>query len=43
MYFTSNDRSRNMFGYQPTTLDKGNDYVISWKLKGVYISKPKPL
>ena len=23
--------------------DKGNDYVLSWKSKGVYDSKPKPL
>ena len=49
MYFTTNDESQNMFVYQPTldTLelkkDKGTDYVLSWKSKGVYNSKLKPL
>ena len=38
-----------LFVYQPTldmlelTEDKGTDYVLSWKSKGVYNSKPKPL
>ena len=38
-----------MFVYQPTldTLelkrDKGTDYVLSWKSKGVFNYKPKPL
>ena len=46
---TSNDVSRNTFIYQPTldTLEsknfKGVDYVFSWKSKGVYNSKLKPL
>ena len=49
IYFTSHDGSQNGFVYQPTldTLelkkDKGTDYVLSWKSKGVYNSKPKPL
>ena len=49
MYFTTNDESQNMFVYQPTldTLelkkDKDTDYVLSWKSKGVYNSKLKPL
>ena len=48
IYFTSNDGSQNTFVYQPTfdTLelkkDKGTDYVLSWKSKGVYNSKLKP-
>ena len=49
IYFTSNDGSRNTFVYQPT-LDmlelrkyKGTDYVLSWKSKGVYSCKLKPL
>ena len=30
--------------YQPTLdTDKGNDYVLSWKSKGVFNSKLKPL
>ena len=47
-YFASNDGSQNTFVYQPTldTLelkkDKGTDYVLSWKSKGVYNSKLKP-
>ena len=49
MYFASNDWSQNTFVYQPTldTLeikkDKGTDYVLSWKSKGLYSSKLKPL
>ena len=49
MYFTSNNRSQITFVYQPTldTLDlkkdKGTDYIFSWKSKGVYTSKLKPL
>ena len=49
IYFTSTDGSQNTFVYQPTldTLelkkDKGNDYVLSWKLKGVFNSKLKSL
>ena len=50
MYFASNDGSQKMFVYQPTfdilewkTKDKGTDYVLSWKLNGVYNSKLKPL
>ena len=49
IYFTSNDGSQNTFVYQPIfdTLelkkDKGTDYVLSWKSKGVYNSKLKLL
>ena len=49
MYFTRNDGSQNLFVYQPTldTLelkkDKSTDYVLSWKPKGVFNSKLKPL
>ena len=49
IYFTNNDGSKNISVYQPTldTLelkkDKGTDYVLSWKLKGVFNSKLKPL
>ena len=49
IYFKSNDGSQNTFVYQPTldTLElkkgKGTDYVLSWKSKGVYNSKRKPL
>ena len=38
-----------MFVYQPTFIalelkkDKGADYILSWKSKGVYASKLKPL
>ena len=45
----ANDRSQNTFVYQPAldTLelkkDKGADYFLSWKPKGVYNSKFKPL
>ena len=47
--FTSNDGSQNKFVYQPTLdtwelkKDKVTDYVLSWKSKGVYNSKLKPL
>ena len=47
--FKSNDGSQNTFFYQPTldTLElnknKGTDYVLSWKSKGVFNSKLKPL
>ena len=49
IYFTSNGGSQNTFFYQPTlaTLElkkyEGTDYVLSWKSKGVYNSKLKPL
>ena len=49
IYFTSNDGSQNTFIYQPTLdalelkKDKGTDYVLSCKSKGVYNSKLKPL
>ena len=49
IYFTSNDGSQNTFVYQQAidTLelkkDKGTDYVLSWKSKGVFNSKLKPL
>ena len=49
IYFTSNDGSPNTFVYQLTldTLelkkDKGTDYVLSWKSKGVFNSKLKSL
>ena len=49
IYVTSNDGSPNTFVYQPK-LDlielgkgKGIYYVLSWKLKGVFNSKPKSL
>ena len=49
IYFKSNDGSENMFVYQ-TTLDalelkndKGTDHVLSWKSKGVFSFKLKPL
>ena len=38
IYFTSNDGSQNTFVYQPTL-----DFDLSWKSKGVYNSKLKPL
>ena len=47
-YFTSNDGSQNKFVYQPSLdaselkRDKGTDYVLSWKSKGVFNSKIKP-
>ena len=49
MDFTNNDGSQNIFVYQPTrdTLelkkDKSTDYILSWKSKGVFISKRKSL
>ena len=49
IYFTNNDRSQNTFFYQPILdiselkKDKGTDYVLSWKSKGVFNSKLKPL
>ena len=49
IYFISNDGSQNTFVYQPTldTLklkkDKSTDFILSWKSKGVYTSKLKPL
>ena len=49
MYFTSNDGFQNTFFYQPAhdTLElkkgAGNDIVNSWKSKGVFNSKRKPL
>ena len=49
IYLASNDGSQNTFVYQPIidTLeikkDKGTDYVLSWKSKGLYTSKLKPL
>ena len=48
IYFISNDGSQNTFIHQPTfdTLelkqDKGTDYVLSWKSKGVCNSKIRP-
>ena len=42
IYFTSNDGLQNMFVYQPTfnvlelKKDKGTEYIIGWKSKGVY-------
>ena len=49
IYFISNEGSQNTFVYQPT-LDalelekyKRTDYVLSWKSKRVFNSKPKPL
>ena len=49
IYFTSNDGSQNTLVYQPTLdilelkKDKGTDYVLSWKSKGVFNSKLKSL
>ena len=49
MYFTSNDRSQNMFAYQPTLdtfelkEDKDIEYLLIWKSNRVYNSKLKPL
>ena len=48
MYFTCKDGSKNTFFCQPTldTLelkkDKGTEYALNWKSKGVYNSKFKP-
>ena len=44
-----NDGSQNTFVYQPTVdtsklkKDKYNDYDLSWKSKGAFNSKHKPL
>ena len=44
-----NDGFQNMFVYEPGLItfelkkDKSTDYVLSWKSKGVYTSKLKPL
>ena len=44
-----NDRSQNTFVYQPTLdalefkKDKSTDYVLSWKSRRVFSSKPKQL
>ena len=49
MFFPSNDGSQNTFVYQATLhplqskRENGTDYILSWKSKGVYNSKPKPL
>ena len=49
IYFASKDGSQNTFVYPPIfdALElktyKGTDYVLSWKSKGVYNSKLKPL
>ena len=49
IYFERNHGSQNTFFYQPTfdTLqfkkDKGTDYILSWKLNGVYNTKLKSL
>ena len=49
MYFTSDGEPQNMFIYQPAfdtpdlKKEKGIDYVISWKSKGVYTFKLTPL
>ena len=48
-FFFGDGGSQNMFVYQPTldTLElqkeKGNDYVLSWKSKGLYPFELKPL
>ena len=49
MYFTSHDGSQNTFFYQialnilELKIDKGTDYILTWKSNGVYNSKRKPL
>ena len=51
IYFTSNDGCQNTFVYPPTldalelkkNKNKGIDYVLSWRSKGVFNSKLKPL
>ena len=49
VYFARNDGSQNIFVYQLTfdrlklKKDKGTDYALSWKWKGVFNSKLKPL
>ena len=48
-YFTSNDGSQHTFAYQPILdalelkQDKGPDYVLSWKSKGVFSFQLEPL
>ena len=48
-WIIGDDGFHNMFVYQPTldTLElkqeKGTDYIIGWKSKGVYTSQLKPL
>ena len=43
-YFTSNDRSQNMFVYQPTfnvlelKIGKFTEFIIGWKSNGLYNS-----
>ena len=46
IYFRSNDGSQNLFVYQPRVkivlelkTDRGTEYIIDWKSKGVYNSK----
>ena len=45
IYFPSNDGSQNVFVYQPTfdvlelKTEKGTEYIIGWKAKGLYSSK----
>ena len=47
MYFASNYGSQNTLFYQPVLdilefkKDKRTDYVLTWKSKGLYNSKPK--
>ena len=49
IYFTSNNGSQSTFVYKRTLDDlefkkgKGTDYVLSWKSKGIFNSKLKPL
>ena len=48
-FFFGDDGSQNMFVYQPTlnTIglkeDKGTDYFVGWKSKGIYTPKLRPL
>ena len=45
MYFTSNDGCQNMVVHQPIfntlglKIDKGTEYIIGWKSKGLCNSK----
>ena len=48
IYFTSDDRLKNMFIYQATFnvvkyLNTSTEYIISWKSKGVYNTKLIPI
>ena len=49
IYFIGENGSQNIFVFQPTLdafelkKDKGTDYVLSWKSKGIYSSKRKQL